>query len=57
MNKSAALGFRINERMKAMLVKAAQDDSRSVSSMVDKIIAEWLRENGYMKPIKKPGSK
>jgi len=49
MPKTAALAFRIDAEMKAALEKAAQDDSRSVSSLVDKIIAEWLRKQGYLK--------
>ena len=50
MAKTAALAFRIGDDMKAALIRAAADDSRSVSSLVDKLIAEWLRDHGYLKP-------
>jgi hypothetical protein len=52
MPKTAALAFRIDAGMKAALEKAARDDSRSVSSLCDKIIAEWLRAHGYMAKAK-----
>jgi hypothetical protein len=42
MAKTAALAFRIQENMKAALEKAATADSRSVSSLVEKILREWL---------------
>jgi hypothetical protein len=42
MVKRAALAFRIDEDLKAELEKAAKADSRSVSSLVDKILREWL---------------
>jgi len=48
MPKTAALAFRIDAKTKAALEKAAQSDSRSVSSLVDKIITEWLRDNSYL---------
>lgn len=48
MSKSAALGFRIPDEMKAALETAAKDDDRSVSSLVTIILREWLREKGYL---------
>ena len=48
MSKTHPLGFRIEREIKEALVKAAKDDHRSVSSLVELIIAKWLRENGYL---------
>jgi hypothetical protein len=35
--------------VKVALEKAAKDDSRPVSSLVQKIVADWLEANGYLK--------
>lgn len=43
------LGFRVDPEMKAALRKAAKDDARSVSSLAQKIITEWLKERKYLK--------
>lgn len=48
MNKLPSLGIRIPQDTKDALEKAAKDDLRSVSSMVEKIITDWLREKGYL---------
>jgi hypothetical protein len=31
------------------LKKAAADDDRPTSTMVERIVSEWLREKGYLK--------
>jgi hypothetical protein len=43
------LGFRVEPEMKAALEKAATDDERSLSSLVQKILREWLKERKYLK--------
>ncbi len=48
MAKTNPLGFRIEADLKDALVRAARDDRRSVSSMVEIIIEEWLVEKGYL---------
>lgn len=48
MAKTAALGFRIPEEMKAALEKAAAADDRSVSAMVTIILRDYLREKGFI---------
>jgi hypothetical protein len=48
MAKTHPLGFRIEQDIKEALTAAAKEDHRSVSSLVELIIAKWLRENGYM---------
>lgn len=52
MTKTHPLGFRIERDLKEALVKAAREDHRSVSSMVELIIARWLRERGYLEETK-----
>jgi hypothetical protein len=49
MGKTPSLGIRLDPAVKVALEKAAQDDARSVSSLVQKVIAEWLRAKGYLK--------
>jgi predicted HicB family RNase H-like nuclease len=48
MDKTSALGFRIPDEMKAALVAAAKKDDRSVSSLVTRILREWLIRNRYL---------
>jgi hypothetical protein len=48
MAKTHPLGFRVEPEVKAAIEQAAKDDVRSVSSMVEKILTEWLREHGYL---------
>jgi hypothetical protein len=46
--KTHPLGFRIEPEIKEALVRAAKDDHRSVSSLVELVLARWLRERGYL---------
>ena len=46
--KTYTLGVRLKEEMRIALEKAAEDDTRSTSSMVEKIIKDWLQEKGYL---------
>ena len=48
MAKTPSLGVRVQPETKAALDKAAKDDLRSVSSLIEKILVEWLRERGYL---------
>lgn len=48
MPKTPSLGVRVQPETKAALEKAAKDDLRSVSSLIEKILVEWLREKGYL---------
>lgn len=43
MAKDARIAVRLDAETKARLAKAAQADKRSLSSLVEKIIAEWLK--------------
>lgn len=49
MGKTPSLGVRLQPETKAALERAAKDDVRSVSSLVEKILIEWLRAKGYLK--------
>ncbi|MCB1470372.1 MAG: hypothetical protein M9944_19055 [Rhizobiaceae bacterium] len=48
MSKTHPLGFRIERDIKEALVKAAKEDHRSVSSLVELVLARWLRDRGYL---------
>ena len=42
------LGFRVDPALKEALEKAAKEDSRSLSSLVQKILTEWARDRGLL---------
>jgi hypothetical protein len=48
MVKTPSLGIRVHPETKAALEKAAKDDMRSVSSLVEKVLVEWLKAKGYL---------
>jgi predicted HicB family RNase H-like nuclease len=54
-DRTAAFGFRIDPQLKDALERAAEADSRSVSSLVIKILTDWAKSNGYLqdKPKKR----
>lgn len=52
MVRSAPLGFRVEPELKASLERAAKDDDRSVSSLVERILRAWLITNGYLEDRK-----
>jgi hypothetical protein len=49
MVKEAAISVRLDTRIKAAIDKAAADDHRSTASLVEKILADWAKANGYLK--------
>ncbi|MBP6010627.1 MAG: hypothetical protein KBA31_00220 [Alphaproteobacteria bacterium] len=53
MPKTPSLGVRLDATVKTALEKAAKDDLRSLSSLVEKVLTEWLREHGYLPKPKK----
>jgi hypothetical protein len=57
MGKSPSLGVRVQPDTKAALEKAAKDDLRSVSSLIEKILVEWLRDKSYLANGDQPGVK
>ena len=48
MVKTPSLGVRLPAELKAALERAAKDDLRSMSSMVEKILTLHLKANGYL---------
>ncbi len=46
--KTATLNLRISPQLKAAAEKAAADDHRSLTSLIEKLLSEWLRGRGYM---------
>lgn len=48
MAKTHPLGFRVEPEIKEALERAAKDDMRSVSALIQKILSDWLREKGYL---------
>lgn len=42
------VSFRLSPEIKAAAEKAAKDDSRSLSNLIEKVLADWLRERGYL---------
>lgn len=51
-SQTTPIGVRIALETKEALGKAAKDDRRSLASMTDKILTDWLIANGYLKAEK-----
>lgn len=47
--RTVSVGLRITPSLKAALDKAAEEDQRPVASMVEKILTDFLKKNGYLK--------
>jgi hypothetical protein len=50
MMRTNPLGVRVDLAVKVALKRAAADDDRSVSSMVERILKEWLTARKYLPP-------
>lgn len=46
--KEGWLSVRVPMATKKAIEKVAKDEHRSVASQVEKIITDWLRENGHL---------
>ncbi|WP_198365119.1 hypothetical protein [Roseomonas sp. KE0001] len=46
--KTAQVNLRLLPEMKAAAEKAASDDQRSLTSLIEKLLADHLREKGYL---------
>jgi hypothetical protein len=40
--------IRVQSETRAALERAAKDDVRPVSSLIEKVLVEWLRAKGYL---------
>jgi hypothetical protein len=49
MAKTSAISVRVPDDVKAAAEKAAVADSRSVASLVEKLLTDFLKANGYLK--------
>jgi hypothetical protein len=43
------LSVRFDQDVRAALEKAAKDDRRPVSHLVQKVVADWLKKKGFLK--------
>ena len=46
--KTAQVNLRMSPELKAKAEKAAADDSRSLTSLVEKLLTDYLRKKGYI---------
>jgi len=46
--RSTPLGLRVTPSLKSALESAANDDRRSVASMAEMILTDWLEAKGYL---------
>jgi len=49
MVKDATVSIRLDARLKAALAKAAAEDHRTVTSLMEKILSDWAKAAGYLK--------
>jgi hypothetical protein len=47
--KPIATSVRFDPPVKAAIAKAARDDARSASSLIQKVMVDWLKAGGYLK--------
>lgn len=47
-NKSAQLNIRIKPELKAAADRAADDDHRSLTSLIEKLLTDYLKDKGYL---------
>lgn len=50
--KTAAINFRVEPELKAAVEKAAEDDSRSLASYMERLLVQHLKATGYWPPKK-----
>jgi len=48
MARSAAIGIRVEPEIKAAAERAAAKDRRTLAALVEKVLVEWLEENGHL---------
>ena len=47
--KTAIVQLRLRPTLKQAAEQAAADDQRSLTSLIEKLLADYLRKNGYLK--------
>ena len=53
MVRTAAIGLRVEPHIKEAAERAAADDHRTVASLLEKVLVEYLKMNGYLPAIAK----
>jgi len=53
MKMTEAIVFRVEPEVKEALKNAAKEDDRPLGNLARKIIIEYLRQQGYLKPADK----
>lgn len=48
MKRTESIGIRVTNKVKAAAIDAAMSDNRSVSSLVEKLLIEYLISDGYL---------
>jgi hypothetical protein len=46
--KTAQVNLRLDPQLKALADKAAAGDNRSLTSLVEKLLTDYLKKNGYL---------
>jgi hypothetical protein len=50
--KTAQVNLRIDPSLKAVAERAAADDKRSLTGLIEKLLDDYLHEHGYLKARK-----
>ena len=53
MVKTDPIGIRLDPAERDALERAAASDDRTMSALARKVLADWLRKNGWLKGTKK----
>jgi hypothetical protein len=48
MVRNASIGIRVELGLKEAAERAAKDDRRTVASLIEKVLTEWLEAKGYL---------
>ncbi len=48
MAKTAAIGIRVEPAIKEAVERAAAADRRTVASLTEKVLVDWLKSNGHL---------
>jgi hypothetical protein len=51
--KTTQFNMRMTRELKEAAEEAAADDQRSLASLIDKLLTDYCRERGFLKPEKK----
>ena len=49
MKKNETISVRVPERLKRAVERMAEEDSRSMASLVEKILTAYVKSKGYLK--------